>query len=120
MKSSHKTVALWLVLILLFTSLFKVFDQGTHARREIRFSEFVQLLKDGKVFSDSNSNGDNLEVFREFAGNSAALLVKVNDKLYLQAYYLKDLDLLATNIYRRASDADGFEHIGSAQLKRAQ
>ena len=49
MKSSHKTVALWLVLILLFTSLFKVFDQGTHARREIRFSEFVQLLKDGKV-----------------------------------------------------------------------
>ena len=80
----------------------------------------TRLLKDGKVFSDSNSNGDNLEVFREFAGDSAALLVKVNDKLYLQAYYLKELDMLATNIYRRANEAEGFEHIGSAQLKRAQ
>lgn len=80
----------------------------------------TRLLKDGKVFSDSNSNGDSLEVFREFAGDSAALLVKVNDKLYLQAYYLRELDLLATNIYRRGSEAEGFEHIGSAQLKRAQ
>lgn len=80
----------------------------------------TRLLKDGKVFSDSNSNGDNLEVFREFSGDSAALLVKVNDKLFLQAYYLKELDMLATNIYRRGSEAEGFEHIGSAQLKRAQ
>ena len=42
MKPSHKTVALWLVLILLFASLFKIFDPGNRNRKEITFSEFVQ------------------------------------------------------------------------------
>ena len=49
MKPSHKTVALWLVLILLFASLFKIFDPGNHHRREIKFSEFIQDVKDRKV-----------------------------------------------------------------------
>jgi len=31
MKPSQKTVALWLVLILLFASLFKVFDPGNRS-----------------------------------------------------------------------------------------
>ena len=61
MKSSHKTIALWLVLILLFTSLFKVFDQGNRSRREIKFSEFVTLLKEGKV-DDVTFKQDNLIV----------------------------------------------------------
>lgn len=49
MKPSHKTIALWLVLILLFAALFKVFDPGNRQRKEIGFSQFVQLVKDGKV-----------------------------------------------------------------------
>src|SRR3954462_14814362 len=49
MKPSHKTVALWLVLILLFASLFKIFDPGNKHRKELRFSEFVALVKEGKV-----------------------------------------------------------------------
>ncbi|MEK7689568.1 MAG: ATP-dependent metallopeptidase FtsH/Yme1/Tma family protein, partial [Bdellovibrionota bacterium] len=61
MKSSHKTVALWLVLILLFASLFKVLDSGGRQRKEIRFSEFVQLIKDGKV-SEVTYKSDNLIV----------------------------------------------------------
>lgn len=80
----------------------------------------TRLLKDGKVFSDSHNNGDKIEVFREFMGSSAALLTKVNDKIYLQLYYLKEIDQLAANVYRRTSEAEGFEHIGSARLKRAQ
>src|SRR6185295_11253689 len=40
---------LWLVLILLFASLFKIFDPGNRHRKELRFSEFVQFVKDGKV-----------------------------------------------------------------------
>jgi len=59
MKPSHKTVALWLVLILLFASLFKIFDPGNRHRREIKFSEFVQYVKDGKV-SDVTFKADNL------------------------------------------------------------
>ncbi len=61
MKSSHKTVALWLVLIVLFASLFKVFDPGTRGRREIKFSEFVQLVKENKV-GDVTFKQDNLIV----------------------------------------------------------
>src|SRR6201997_3178139 len=49
MKPSHKTVALWLVLILLFASLFKIFDPGNRHRREIKFSEFVGYVKEGKI-----------------------------------------------------------------------
>ena len=61
MKPSHKTVALWLVLILLFASLFKVFDPGNRHRREIKFSEFVQEVKDGKV-ADVTFKADNIIV----------------------------------------------------------
>jgi cell division protease FtsH len=61
MKPSQKTVALWLVLILLFASLFKIFDTGSRHRRDMKFSEFVQLVKDGKV-SDVTFKADNLIV----------------------------------------------------------
>jgi len=49
MKTSHKTIALWLVLILLFAGLFRFFDPGNRHRREIKFNQFVQLIKDNKV-----------------------------------------------------------------------
>ena len=49
MKPSQKTVALWLVLILLFASLFKIFDTGNRHRREIKFPEFIKYVKEGKV-----------------------------------------------------------------------
>jgi cell division protease FtsH len=49
MKPSQKTVALWLVLILLFASLFKVFDPGNRTRREIKFSEFITYVNEQKI-----------------------------------------------------------------------
>jgi cell division protease FtsH len=61
MKPSQKTVALWLVLILLFASLFKIFDTGNRHRREIKFSEFVSYVKEGKV-ADVTFKADNLIV----------------------------------------------------------
>ena len=61
MKPSQKTVALWLVLILLFASLFKIFDTGNRHRREIKFSEFIQFVKEGKV-QDVTFKADNLIV----------------------------------------------------------
>ena len=61
MKPSHKTVALWLVLILAFASLFKVFDQGNRTRREIKFSEFIEYVKEGKV-ADVTYKADDLIV----------------------------------------------------------
>jgi cell division protease FtsH len=61
MKPSHKTVALWLVLILLFASLFKIFDPGNKHRREMKFSEFIQNVKDGKI-SEVTFKADDLIV----------------------------------------------------------
>ncbi len=61
MKPSQKTVALWLVLILLFAGLSKVFDTGSRHRRELKFSEFIQYVKDGKI-ADVTFKADNLIV----------------------------------------------------------
>ncbi|MBC7386044.1 MAG: ATP-dependent metallopeptidase FtsH/Yme1/Tma family protein [Cryobacterium sp.] len=61
MKPTQKTVALWLVLILLFASLFKVFDPGNRPRREIKFSEFITYVNEGKI-SDVTFKTDNLIV----------------------------------------------------------
>lgn len=61
MKPSQKTVALWLVLILLFASLFKVFDPGNRTRREIKFSEFITYVNEQKV-AEVTFKTDNLIV----------------------------------------------------------
>jgi len=61
MKPSQKTVALWLVLILLFASLFKVFDPGNRTRREIKFSEFITYVNEQKI-SEVTFKTDNLIV----------------------------------------------------------
>jgi cell division protease FtsH len=61
MKSSYKNAALWIVLILLFASLYKAFDSGNRLRRELKFSEFIQLVNDGKV-ADVTVKADNLIV----------------------------------------------------------
>jgi cell division protease FtsH len=59
MKASQKTIALWLVLILIFASLFKVFDTGVPKRREIKFSEFIHYVKSGQI-SEVTFRSDNV------------------------------------------------------------
>jgi cell division protease FtsH len=61
MKPSHKTVALWIVLIVLFASLFKVFDPQSRNRRGITFNQFITDIREGKV-QDVTFKADNLIV----------------------------------------------------------
>jgi cell division protease FtsH len=61
MKGTQKTVALWIVLLLLMAGLFKMLDQGGRNPRQIKFSEFVQLVKEGKV-ADVTFKADSLIV----------------------------------------------------------
>lgn len=71
MKPSHKTVALWIVLILLFASLFKFLDPGRSHRQEVlKFSDFVSLAREGKV-ADVTFKSDNLIVgtFKELSAD---------------------------------------------------
>lgn len=58
MKQSHKTVALWIVMILIFAVLFKLFDHGSRNRREIKFSDFIRAVKEHKV-AEVTLKGDN-------------------------------------------------------------
>lgn len=62
MKPTHKTIALWLVLILLFAGLFKVFDPGNRNRRDIKFNQFIQYVKEGKIEEVTFKQADNLIV----------------------------------------------------------
>ena len=50
-RSNHKTFALWLVLILVFASLFRIFDQKEVTANHIRYSEFVNSVRKGEVES---------------------------------------------------------------------
>lgn len=60
MKPSHKTIALWLVLILLFAGLFRLFDPGNRIRKEIKYSEFVKYVEEGRVEDVTFKVGENL------------------------------------------------------------
>lgn len=59
MKQSHKTVALWIVMILIFAVLFKLFDPGNRQRREINFTEFNKAVELHKV-KEVTIKGDTL------------------------------------------------------------
>lgn len=72
MKSTSKTVALWLVLIILFAGLFNVLQKENRSRKEIKFSEFIQAVKENKV-QDVTFKADNLIAgnFKEGEGPDA-------------------------------------------------
>ena len=102
MKPSQKTVALWLVLILLFASLFKVFDTGNHHRKEIKFSEFIQFVKEGKV-ADVTFKTDNLIVgaFKENAPDGRKFFETVGDTENAKVFDILEKNNLIPNYERK-------------------
>jgi len=92
---------------------------GAMAKGQLTGNLKIRMLENGKVFSNSSSSG-NINAFRDFAGDSQALLAQASPTVFFQLYYLKELDQLAANVYRRESEQAGFEHIGSMSLKRSQ
>jgi cell division protease FtsH len=49
MKGFGRTAALWLSVILIFSLLIKAVDTNTHPRRTLKFSQFMELVQQGKV-----------------------------------------------------------------------
>jgi cell division protease FtsH len=49
LKQSHKTILLWVVLILMFVSIYQLFNTPSKDRTKINFSEFIQRVEQGKV-----------------------------------------------------------------------
>jgi cell division protease FtsH len=102
MKPSQKTVALWLVLILLFASLFKVFDTGSRHHREIKFSEFIQLVKEGKV-ADVTFKSDNLIAgsFKDSSSDGRKYFETVGDTENAKVFEILEKNNIIPN-YERA------------------
>ncbi|MGK5087563.1 ATP-dependent zinc metalloprotease FtsH [Bdellovibrionota bacterium FG-2] len=111
MKPSHKTVALWLVLILLFASLFKVFDPGNRTRRDIRFSEFVQAVKDGKV-ADVTFKSDNLIVgnFKDAGSDGKKTFETIGDTENAKVFEILEKNNLIPN-YERAEKTPVWQQV---------
>jgi hypothetical protein len=92
---------------------------GTMNAQKLTGNLKIRMAENGRVFSDSSSNG-NIPDFREFPANdSKAILAKAAPDTYFQVYYLKELDQLAANIYERKDDDSKFTHIGTMTLSRA-
>ncbi len=51
MKQSHKTIALWIVIILLSVSILQFFSARPTIRNKINFSEFLTAVQEGKIES---------------------------------------------------------------------
>lgn len=75
------------------------------------------LSKNGKTFSNSSSSGG-IRAFKEVAGESKTVLAEISPTLMFQLYYIKDLDQLAGHVYKRSSEDDAYQHIGTFTLKR--
>ncbi len=102
MKPSQKTVALWLVLILLFASLFKIFDTGSRHRREIKFSEFIQFVREGKV-SEVTFKAENLIVgsFKDASSEGKKFFETIGDTENAKVFDILEKNNIIPN-YERA------------------
>ena len=49
MKGFGRTAALWLSVFLIFAILIKAVDQGQKTRKALKFSQFIELVQQGKV-----------------------------------------------------------------------
>ena len=49
MKGFGRTAALWISVFLIFAVLLKAVDQNQRGRKELRFSQFIEMVKGGKV-----------------------------------------------------------------------
>jgi len=76
----------------------------------------LELSENGHSFSTSNGSGR--VPFKEFERGSQAVFMEAGDKIQIQFYYLKELDQVACNIYRRSTQDLPYALIGTAVLKR--
>jgi len=58
MKGFGRTAALWISVFLIFAVLLKAVDQNQRGRKELKFSQFIALVKEGKVAEVTFKNED--------------------------------------------------------------
>ncbi len=61
MKQSHKTLALWLVLLLMFAVIYQVFHQEGPGDNTIRYSDFIAEVKAGKIATVTVNKDDRID-----------------------------------------------------------
>jgi hypothetical protein len=77
----------------------------------------AKMSENGKEFSNSSDGGD-MTSYREFTTGSDAVLIKVSPSVAFQVYYLKAMNSLVGNVYRRTTEDEAYQYIGTLNLKR--
>ncbi|MBI2606617.1 MAG: ATP-dependent metallopeptidase FtsH/Yme1/Tma family protein [Deltaproteobacteria bacterium] len=101
MKQSQKTVALWIVMILIFAVLFKLFDPGNRNRNDIKFSEFIKAVKEHKV-SEVTFKSDNTIVgqFKDPLPNGKKQFETIGDTESAKVFEILDQNGITPNYER--------------------
>jgi cell division protease FtsH len=79
-KQSHKTILLWVVLILMFVSIYQLFNTPSKDRKKVSFSEFIQKVEQGKVDSVKIKGREHIGKFRD--GEKFVTYGIVGEKLF--------------------------------------
>jgi hypothetical protein len=95
----------------------EMYFHATMVNGVLRGATSSKLSEDGKVFSNQKDTGQ-IRHLREFTSGSEAVLVKVAPTTYFQIYYIKAMDSLIGNIYRRRSEDESFVYVGKLSLRR--
>jgi cell division protease FtsH len=82
LKQSHKTILLWVVLILMFVSIYQLFNTPSKDRKKISFSEFIQRVEQGKVDSVKIKGREHVGKMREPSGEKFVTYGIVGEKLF--------------------------------------
>lgn len=116
MKASHKTVALWFVLILLFAMLYRVFDPGNRNRRDIKFSEFVSMVKEGKVSEVTFKEGNTIVgTLKEAGADGRKQFETIGDTSNAKVFDILEKNNIVPN-YERAERTPVWQQIAISWL----
>ncbi|MBI2026439.1 MAG: ATP-dependent metallopeptidase FtsH/Yme1/Tma family protein [Deltaproteobacteria bacterium] len=66
MKQSHKTIAGWVILVLLAAWAFKFWNVPTKNEKQITYSEFKQTIKEGKIEKVTFKQGETKRIHGEY------------------------------------------------------
>ncbi len=78
----------------------------------------ILLSENGKEFSNKTGSGGVGGDFKEFTNGSRALMLQASPQIYIQAFYVKQMDALIGNIYRAPGDNSKFSWAGTVQMNR--
>lgn len=77
----------------------------------------IKLSKNGEAFSSSGDEGG-ISSLREFSGGTRAMVLNASPTTFFQVYYLRQLNSLVGNVYRKPRGKSEYEWIGTLSIRK--